>query len=55
MLAEGTFEQYRQPTRRERGLDEMNRVVPWVGLVAMIEPVYSKAEGPGRSPTGIVP
>jgi IS5 family transposase len=27
-FAEVTFEQYRKPTRRERFLDEMNRVVP---------------------------
>jgi hypothetical protein len=42
-FAEVTFEQYRKPTRRERFLDEMNRVVPWADLVAAIEPVYSKA------------
>ena len=29
-LAEVTFEQYCKATRRERFLDEMNRVVPWV-------------------------
>lgn len=28
-FAEATFEQYRKATRRERFLDEMNRVVPW--------------------------
>jgi len=28
-FAEATFEQYRKPTRRERFLDEMHRVVPW--------------------------
>ena len=38
-LAEVTFEQYRKPTRRERFLDEMNRVVPWTDLVAAIEPL----------------
>ena len=27
-FAEGTFEQYRKSTRRERFLDEMNPVVP---------------------------
>ncbi|BFU96879.1 MAG: IS5 family transposase [Nitrospira sp.] len=52
-FAEGTFEQYRKPTRRERFLDEMDRVVPWAELVAVIEPVYPKAEGPGRPPIGI--
>ena len=52
-FAEVTFEQYRKPTRRERFLDEMNRVVPWADLVAAIEPVYPKAEGPGRPPVGV--
>ena len=52
-FAEATFEQYRKSTRRERFLDEMNRVVPWAELVAVIEPVYPKADGPGRPPVGI--
>ena len=51
-FAEVSFEQYRKQTRRERFLDEMNRIVPWVELVAVIEPVYPKAEGPGRPPVG---
>jgi len=52
-FAEASFEQYRKTTRRERFLDEMNRVVPWAELVAVIEPVYPKADGPGRPPVGI--
>src|SRR5512139_1321401 len=52
-FAEVTFEQDRKPTRLERFLEEMNRVVPWVELVATIEPVYPQAEGPGRPPVGI--
>lgn len=52
-FAEVTFEQYRKPTRRERFLDEMNRVVPWEELVRVIEPVYPKADGPRRPPVGI--
>jgi len=52
-FAEATFEQYRKTTRRERFLDEMNRVVPWAELVTVIEPVYPKADGPGRPPVGI--
>ncbi len=51
-FAEVTFEQYRKPTRREQFLDEMNRVVPWAELVAVIEPVYPKADGPGASAGG---
>ena len=52
-FAEVPFEQYRKPTRREQFLNEMNRVVPWAELVAVIEPVYPKAEGPGRPPVGV--
>ena len=52
-FAEIPFEQYRKSPRRERFLDEMNRVVPWAELVAVIEPVYPKADGPGRPPVGI--
>jgi IS5 family transposase len=52
-FAEVTFEQYRKSTRRERFLDEMNRVVPWAELVTVIEPVYPKADGLGRPPVGV--
>jgi len=52
-FADASFEPYRKSTRRERFLDEMNRVVPWADLVAAIEPRYPKAEGPGRPPVGI--
>ena len=52
-FAEVSFEQYRNPTRRERFLDEMTRVVPWAELVAVIEPIYPKAAGPGRPPVGV--
>jgi IS5 family transposase len=31
----------------------MTRVVPWADLVAVIEPVYPKSDGPGRPPVGI--
>jgi len=52
-FAEVSFERYRKPTRRERFLEEMNRVVPWAELVAVIESVSPKAEGPGRPPVGV--
>lgn len=52
-FAEVSFDRYRKPTRRERFLDEMNRVVPWAELVAAIEPVYPKADGAGRPPVGV--
>jgi transposase, IS5 family len=39
-------------TRRREFLDEMNRVVPWSVLVALIEPHYPKGKT-GRPPFGI--
>jgi len=39
-------------TRRERFLGEMNAVVPWARLLALIEPYYPKA-GRGRQPLGL--
>lgn len=39
----------RKQTRRERFLAEMDQVVPWAGLVGLIEPHYPKAGG-GRKP-----
>jgi len=39
----------RKQTRRERFLAEMDQVVPWTGLLGLIEPFYPKAGG-GRKP-----
>lgn len=39
----------RKKIRRERFLAEMEQVVPWSGLEALIEPHYPKAGG-GRKP-----
>jgi transposase, IS5 family len=39
-------------TRRERFLAEMNSVIPWSRLIALIEPHYPKA-GRGRHPVGL--
>ena len=47
-----TFEKYKKPTRREKFLAEMEQVVPWKGLNALIEPFYPKA-GKGRPPVGL--
>jgi IS5 family transposase len=52
-LSGATVEQYPKPPRRERFLDEMNHVVLWVDLVALIEPGYPKAEGLGRPPVSV--
>lgn len=39
-------------TRRERFLAEMDAVIPWTTLIALIEPHYPKA-GRGRQPLGL--
>lgn len=44
-LAQGSFEKYRKPTRRERFLNEMDKIVPWDQLCALVEPVYPKVKG----------
>jgi IS5 family transposase len=52
-FATGGFERHRKPTRRERFLAQMDQVVPWGKLTALIEPVYPAGEGPGRPPIGL--
>jgi transposase, IS5 family len=52
-FAEAGFERYRKPTRREEFLAQMNTVVPWGKLTALIEPVYPAGEGAGRPPIGL--
>jgi IS5 family transposase len=46
------FEQYTKKTRRTQFLEEMEQVVPWAKLCALIEPHYPKACN-GRPPVGV--
>jgi IS5 family transposase len=46
------FERYTKKTRRAAFLEEMEQVVPWAELCALIEPYYPKA-GHGRPPVGL--
>ena len=46
------FERYSKKTRRALFLEEMELVVPWGELCALIDPVYPKA-GNGRQPVGV--
>ncbi len=46
------FERYTKKTRRAMFLEEMEQVVPWRELCALIEPHYPKA-GNGRRPVGL--
>ena len=51
-LSAGGFERYGKTTRRSVFLAEMNRVVPWSSLCAVVEPYYPRA-GNGRPPIGL--
>ncbi|MFD2406905.1 IS5 family transposase [Azorhizophilus paspali] len=44
-FADAEYAGKRKQTRRERFLLEMDEVVPWTGLIALIEPHYPKGEG----------
>jgi len=46
------FERYRKKTRRAVFLEEMEQVVPWKKLCALVEPHYPKP-GNGRPPVGV--
>ncbi len=52
-LSDAGFEKYRKRTRKEKFLEEMERIVPWGKLVEVIEPYYPKPEGAGRRPIGL--
>jgi transposase, IS5 family len=51
-LATVGFERYAKTTRRAAFLAEMEGVVPWSALCALIEPFYPKP-GNGRPPIGV--
>ena len=51
-LATAGFGRYAKRTRRATFLAEMERVVPWPALCALIEPFYPKP-GNGRPPVGV--
>jgi transposase, IS5 family len=52
LASQGTFDRYSKKTRREKFLEEMEVVIPWVELEALIEPHYPK-DGNGRPPVGL--
>jgi IS5 family transposase len=52
LAAQTGFEKYGRKSKRERFLDEMEQVVPWAELQALIEPHYPKGEN-GRPPVGL--
>ncbi|SOS31086.1 transposase (plasmid) [Pseudomonas syringae pv. cerasicola] len=44
-FADAEYAGKRKQTRKELFLIEMDQVVPWKGLIALIEPYYPKGEG----------
>jgi IS5 family transposase len=52
LASQAGFEKYGRKSRRELFLDEMEQVVPWSELAALVVPHYAKAGG-GRRPVGL--
>jgi IS5 family transposase len=52
LASQSAFEKYGRKSRRELFLDEMERIVPWSALEALVRPHYAKA-GRGRLPVGL--
>ena len=52
-FASAEYASKKRQTRRERFLAEMNAVVPWSRLEALIEPHYPKSGKVGRPPIGV--
>jgi IS5 family transposase len=52
LAAQSGFERYGKKTRREQFLEEMDKVVPWAELEALVGPHYPKGEN-GRPPMGL--
>ena len=50
--SQAKFQKFRRKSRRELLLDEMELVVPWSGLLALVRPHYEKA-GNARRPVGL--
>ena len=40
----------KKPTKLKRMLDEMEKIIPWSKIMAMIEPHYNRTGGRGRQP-----
>ena len=52
-FASAEYAMKKKRTRREKFLAEMQRIVPWPRLVAVIEPLYPKSGRVGRPPIGV--
>ena len=52
-FASAEFAMKKKRTRREKFLAEMERIVPWARLIAVIDPLYPKSGRVGRQPIGV--
>jgi IS5 family transposase len=52
-FASAEYAMKKKRTRREKFLAEMERIVPWARLIAVIEPLYPKSGRVGRQPIGV--
>jgi IS5 family transposase len=52
-FASAEYAMKKKRTRREKFLDDMERVVPWARLIAVIEPLYPTSGRVGRQPIGV--
>ena len=52
LASQAIFEKHSRKSKREVFLDQMEQVVPWSALLALVEPHYPKA-GNGRQPVGL--
>ena len=52
LAQQAEFQRFAKKSRRERFLEEMDAVMPWAELLALVAPHYSKGEM-GRKPVGL--
>src|SRR6185295_16681008 len=52
-FASAEYAMKKKRTRREKFLAEMERIVPWGRLIALIEPLYPRSGRVGRQPIGV--
>jgi IS5 family transposase len=52
LASQAIFEKHSRKSKREVFLDQMEQVVPWTELLALVEPHYPKV-GNGRKPVGL--
>jgi IS5 family transposase len=52
-FASAEYAMKKKRTRRERFLADMERIVPWARLMAVIEPLYPRSGRVGRQPIGV--